>query len=95
MLTLSGLKQDLAGVTTFPDVLNNLSEVQLVAKTENSFLVNFAREEKVLACSFHHNRGVISLSSERPVVVLSLTFLRKTVSFLFFGGGGSVLDFVL
>ena len=65
MLTLSGFKQDLAGVTTFPDVLNNLSEAQLVAQTENSFLVNFAREGKVLACSFHHNRGVMSFSISR------------------------------
>ena len=47
MLTLSEFKQDLAGVTTFPDVLNNLSEAQPVSQTENSFLVNFAREGKV------------------------------------------------
>ena len=63
MLTLSGFKQDLAGVTTFPDVLNNLSKAQLVAQTENSFLVNFAREGKVLACSFHHNRVMSFLIS--------------------------------
>ena len=41
MLTLSGLRVDLAGVTTFPDVLKRHSETELVAHTHIDISVPF------------------------------------------------------
>ena len=50
----------------FPETLNSLSEAQLVAQTESSFLANVANEGgNVLACSFHHFQGDMSLSTSR------------------------------
>jgi len=41
--TLSGLRDTLKGVTTFPDLLNNHSEEALVAGTVRYFLASLAR----------------------------------------------------
>ena len=43
MFTLSGLRQDLLGVTMFPDVLNRRSDAALVAHTQRYFLANLAK----------------------------------------------------
>ena len=49
----------------FPEMLNSLSEAQLVAQTESSFLANVANEGNVLACSFHHFKRDMSLLTSR------------------------------
>ena len=49
----------------FLKTLNILSEAQLVAQTESSFHANVANEGNVLACSFHHLKGDMSLSTSR------------------------------
>ena len=65
MLTLSGFSEVVIGVTTCPDVLNSLSNAQLVVHTQKIFIASLANVGYNFSCSFHHFNGVVSLSMSR------------------------------
>lgn len=63
MLTFSGLRQHLTGVTILPAVLNILSEAVLVAQMHMYFLANLEMKGNLDPLSLHHIRGSAELSS--------------------------------
>lgn len=63
MLTFSGLRQHLTGVTILPAVLNILSEAVLVAQMHMYFLANLEIKGNLDSLSLHHIRGSAELSS--------------------------------
>lgn len=63
MLTFSGLRQHLTGVTILPAVLNILSEAVLVAQTHIYFFANLEIKVNLVSLSRHHIRGSAEVSS--------------------------------
>ena len=57
MLTISGFRHDLLGVTIFPKVLKSLSDDVLVAHMHRYFLARIASMGKFCSCNCHHKRG--------------------------------------
>ena len=63
ILTLSGFREYLLGVTTFPDVLNSCSDAELVAQTLKYFFASCDINGNLVLYNFHHGRIPSSASN--------------------------------
>ena len=73
--TLSGFMVALNGETTFPAVLNNLSDAELEAQMHKYFCASIASTQKCDCWLFHHTKGFSSKSSQCPDRYPSISFV--------------------